>query len=243
MNDRRVRPFDPVPVPDGLRRRQRSAHHADSQTGSPWRSFSASPCWPRAAYDGRRNRLALRGSLSVVLTATFTLFALNVIESGDAKLAAATALWLGFDGLLDYLLAASVLGGILTLRSSPRGPTRYRGASRRCPSRCTCTTARPAFPTESRWPRAALLVLPETSLWSRRGPSPRADRSPASAQDLGAAATAPLHCAHATRIPATSRSRPYRRFTTTARCSGWRCAAEVPRDGSRCVSRRRPGRP
>jgi prepilin peptidase CpaA len=34
---------------------------------------------------------------------------------GDAKLAAATALWLGFSSLLDYLLIAAVAGGVLTL--------------------------------------------------------------------------------------------------------------------------------
>ena len=34
---------------------------------------------------------------------------------GDAKLAAATALWLGFDHLLPYLVYASLFGGALTL--------------------------------------------------------------------------------------------------------------------------------
>jgi prepilin peptidase CpaA len=34
---------------------------------------------------------------------------------GDAKLAAATAIWLGFDYLLNYLVYASLLGGALTL--------------------------------------------------------------------------------------------------------------------------------
>src|SRR6516162_7232186 len=34
---------------------------------------------------------------------------------GDAKLAAATALWLGFDHLLPYLLYASLLGGALSV--------------------------------------------------------------------------------------------------------------------------------
>ena len=37
------------------------------------------------------------------------------IGGGDAKLAAATALWFGFDHLLDYLLYASLFGGALTL--------------------------------------------------------------------------------------------------------------------------------
>jgi prepilin peptidase CpaA len=46
---------------------------------------------------------------------TFTFFACGWIGGGDAKLAAATALWLGFDPLLEYLLTASIFGGALTL--------------------------------------------------------------------------------------------------------------------------------
>jgi len=53
-------------------------------------------------------------ALAVLLVA-FVFFARNWIGGGDAKLAAATALWLGFDHLLEYLLYASVFGGVLTL--------------------------------------------------------------------------------------------------------------------------------
>ena len=50
-----------------------------------------------------------------ILSITFTLFTLGWIGGGDAKLAAATALWLGWDHMLDYGLISSVLGGALTL--------------------------------------------------------------------------------------------------------------------------------
>jgi prepilin peptidase CpaA len=50
-----------------------------------------------------------------VLAVTFTFFARGWIGGGDAKLAAATALWLGFDHLLAYALYASLFGGVLTL--------------------------------------------------------------------------------------------------------------------------------
>jgi prepilin peptidase CpaA len=50
-----------------------------------------------------------------VLAVAFTFFAQGWIGGGDAKLAAATALWLGFDHLLPYVLYASIFGGILTL--------------------------------------------------------------------------------------------------------------------------------
>src|SRR5436190_5921364 len=50
-----------------------------------------------------------------VLVVTFTFFARGWIGGGDAKLAAATALWFGFDQLLNYVIIASLLGGVLTL--------------------------------------------------------------------------------------------------------------------------------
>ncbi len=51
----------------------------------------------------------------VVLLVAFVFFALGWIGGGDAKLAAATALWLGWPHLLEYLLYASLIGGALTL--------------------------------------------------------------------------------------------------------------------------------
>ncbi|HZD89809.1 MAG TPA: prepilin peptidase [Pseudolabrys sp.] len=52
---------------------------------------------------------------ALVLTVTFIFFSRGWIGGGDAKLAAATALWFGFGHLLDYLIYASMLGGALTL--------------------------------------------------------------------------------------------------------------------------------
>ena len=51
----------------------------------------------------------------MVLVIAFVFFAQGWIGGGDAKLAAATALWLGFDHLMAYLLYASLFGGVLTL--------------------------------------------------------------------------------------------------------------------------------
>lgn len=51
----------------------------------------------------------------VVLVVAFGFFTQGWIGGGDAKLAAATALWFGFDHLLDYLIYASLFGGALTL--------------------------------------------------------------------------------------------------------------------------------
>ncbi|KAA2234993.1 A24 family peptidase [Salinarimonas soli] len=52
---------------------------------------------------------------ALVLVACFGMFAAGWMGGGDAKLAAVTALWLGFDPLLDYLLVTAVAGGALTL--------------------------------------------------------------------------------------------------------------------------------
>jgi prepilin peptidase CpaA len=55
------------------------------------------------------------GAATAVLIVAFICFARGWIGGGDAKLAAATALWLGFSHLFDYLVYASLLGGALTL--------------------------------------------------------------------------------------------------------------------------------
>src|SRR5438477_4584084 len=50
-----------------------------------------------------------------VLVVAFVCFARGWVGGGDAKLAAASALWFGFDHLLDYLVYASLFGGALTI--------------------------------------------------------------------------------------------------------------------------------
>lgn len=51
----------------------------------------------------------------LMLSVTVALFAFNLIGGGDAKLAAAVALWLGFNDLLAYAVTASILGGVLSI--------------------------------------------------------------------------------------------------------------------------------
>lgn len=50
-----------------------------------------------------------------VLVVCFGMFAAGWIGGGDAKLAAATALWFGFGELTSYLAIAGMAGGLLTL--------------------------------------------------------------------------------------------------------------------------------
>jgi prepilin peptidase CpaA len=61
----------------------------------------------------------------MVLAVTFAMFAIGAMGGGDAKLLAATAVWMGFGTLLvQYLVASAFIGGLLTLlilsyRASP----------------------------------------------------------------------------------------------------------------------------
>lgn len=60
-----------------------------------------------------------------VLAVTFVLFAVGGMGGGDAKLLAATSLWMGMNlSLVEYLAGSAVLGGMLTIailgfRASP----------------------------------------------------------------------------------------------------------------------------
>lgn len=52
---------------------------------------------------------------ALVLAITFSMFCMGWMGGGDAKLAAATSVWLGWSLVLEYSLIASVAGGVLTL--------------------------------------------------------------------------------------------------------------------------------
>jgi prepilin peptidase CpaA len=67
-------------------------------TGMGWQGFGMH--WAAAA---------------AVLAVSFGFFAAGWIGGGDAKFAAAVALWIGWSGLLEYLAVAAVFGGGLTL--------------------------------------------------------------------------------------------------------------------------------
>ena len=55
------------------------------------------------------------GAGVAILAVAFACFAMGWVGGGDAKVAAAAALWFGFGHLLNYLLYASLFGGALTL--------------------------------------------------------------------------------------------------------------------------------
>jgi len=109
------------------------------------------------------------GAGALTLTVTFSLFAFGLIGGGDAKLAAATALWLGFGHLAEYLLVASLLGGILTLAILYVRTYPLPAFTNRLPFAVHLHDAKTGIPYGIALAGAALLVLPVTQAWARLG--------------------------------------------------------------------------
>lgn len=106
---------------------------------------------------------ALAGLLGLAIG--FALFAFGFIGGGDAKLFAATALWLGFGNLLEYVLITSVIGGALALvllsaRSMPIPATL---ASQKWALRLH--DSKGGIPYGVALAAAALIVLPHTDVF------------------------------------------------------------------------------
>ncbi len=64
------------------------------------------------SWTGLANHL---GAGALILTIGIGMFALGWLGGGDAKLLAATALWIGFEHLVPYLLIAGIAGGVLAI--------------------------------------------------------------------------------------------------------------------------------
>ncbi|PZU94303.1 MAG: peptidase [Chelatococcus sp.] len=102
---------------------------------------------------------------ALVLMICFGLFAAGWIGGGDAKLAAATALWFGFGQMLPYLLNAAVFGAVLTvlilrLRARPLPAMAQNWSWMR-----RLHAADQGVPYGIALALSALMVLPETPLW------------------------------------------------------------------------------
>ncbi len=100
-----------------------------------------------------------------VLVLTFSMFACGWVGGGDAKLAAATAVWMGWRDVGDYGLDAAMIGGALTLLllnarllPLPRWATGI-GWLAHLHDRQT------GIPYGIALAFAGLLVYPETSIW------------------------------------------------------------------------------
>lgn len=107
------------------------------------------------------------GAGLATLAVTFTLFALGFIGGGDAKLAAATALWIGFDHLAEFLVVASVAGGALTLAILYARTYPLPAIVARLPFAVHLHDAKTGVPYGIALSAAALTVLPNTLLWTK----------------------------------------------------------------------------
>lgn len=102
---------------------------------------------------------------AVVLVVCFGLFAAGWIGGGDAKLAAATALWFGFEQLLPYLLLAAIGGGVLTLAIVQLRAGPLPGAVAAWPWLRRLHAADEGVPYGIALAFSALFILPETAIW------------------------------------------------------------------------------
>ena len=103
---------------------------------------------------------------ALILVVTFTMFALGWIGGGDAKLAAATTLWLGFGVLLDYLLLSAIAGGALTLGLLAMRQLPLPGFALRWPWLTHLHDHRTGVPYGIALAAAALVVYPQSALWA-----------------------------------------------------------------------------
>lgn len=106
---------------------------------------------------------------ALVLMASFTLFAFGLIGGGDAKLMAATALWLGPQGTLTFLIYATLIGGVLAIamlmfRAMPLPATLYGQAWV-----ARLQAPKTGIPYALAMAPAALLVVPSTPWFTLLG--------------------------------------------------------------------------
>ena len=102
---------------------------------------------------------------AAALALTFTLFAFGWIGGGDAKLAAATAVWLGFGHMADYGALASVLGGLLTLGVIHMRGMTLPGALTQRSWFARLNDPANGVPYGIALAAAGLLIFPQTRLW------------------------------------------------------------------------------
>jgi prepilin peptidase CpaA len=101
-----------------------------------------------------------------VLVLTFGMFAFGWIGGGDAKLAAATSVWIGWQHLGDYGLYATFLGGVLTLLILALRKLPVPGFALRYTWVARLHDHRTGIPYGIALAIAGLLIYPDTGLWT-----------------------------------------------------------------------------
>ncbi|MBY0613469.1 MAG: prepilin peptidase [Beijerinckiaceae bacterium] len=102
-----------------------------------------------------------------VLAVTFSLFALGWIGGGDAKLAAATAIWMGFGHLLEYVLVSTLLGGLLTVAMLSMRQYPWPAVVDSVPWIARLYRLDKGIPYGIALGLAGLILYPSTTIWQR----------------------------------------------------------------------------
>jgi prepilin peptidase CpaA len=101
-----------------------------------------------------------------ILVITFAMFNFGLIGGGDAKLAAATAAWLGWAAIFDYGLAAALFGGVLTLILLGARTVPLPAALARIGWLARLHNASAGVPYGIALAAAGLMQFPNSSIWS-----------------------------------------------------------------------------
>jgi prepilin peptidase CpaA len=99
---------------------------------------------------------------AIVLAVGFAFFAFGWIGGGDAKFAAATALWLGPDLVPAYIASSALLGGTLTLAVLQLRNVALPAGLGSLPWVATLQSAKSGVPYGVALGAAALLLFPHT---------------------------------------------------------------------------------
>ena len=100
-----------------------------------------------------------------VLILTFFMFARGWIGGGDAKLAAATAVWIGWTQLSSYALLASLLGAALTLSILRFRKFELSAGWMNQPWIARIHSRQAGIPYGIALAAAGLVIYPDTQLW------------------------------------------------------------------------------
>ena len=101
-----------------------------------------------------------------VLVLTFTMFAFGWIGGGDAKLAAATAVWMGWENLGDFGLDTALIGGALTLLILNARMLPLPGWAIRCEWIARLHERGNGVPYGIALAIAGLMLYPDTGVWT-----------------------------------------------------------------------------
>jgi len=106
---------------------------------------------------------------AAVLVVMFALFSLGWIGGGDAKLAAATALWLGWGSLLDYSLRTAIFGGVLSVVIILGRKTPLPDWMSKQVWIARLHDAKTGVPYGIAMAAAGIMIYPQTQLWGALG--------------------------------------------------------------------------